>query len=128
MMACKRKRENRIALLAWASTKDVFQSSSTSGHVARGTKWYFNVTTNEWGDTAGLWGFTGESDMISVAVDQYHRCDVYGRNNPSSLQLCWTLGLGHDNGVWIDSGFRCGSALKTSFDDENWERIIYHKN
>lgn len=127
MMACKETRKENIALLAWATRDKVFQSTNltpTSGHVARGTRWYFSEEVAN--RTYGSWGFTGENDAISRNPNTQFSCDTTGLNNPSSLQLCWNFRKIEDV-TYVDSGFRCGGK-GDNWKDENWERIIYQKN
>jgi hypothetical protein len=111
MMACRPTGSSTLTTLAWAPRTEVFtvtnntgSCASNQGHVANGTKWYF--------DTSWSWGFALAGDALSLCS-----CDTAG-TNPGS-RLCW-----HTSGGNINSGWRCGASTGLN-GAATFERIIY---
>jgi len=147
MIACKKKLDQNIDVLAWAGRKHVlFLSKSDfdfpTGH---GTKWIYNNSSyigfadkNDKVVIGALdWNKNDEGHYLQVKCDTYAKlADMYGDFGNNSKRLCWPITKElvdkhnskiHDN-EWRSYFGNGGTCFGSEWHEpEQWERMIFER-
>ena len=147
MIACKKKSNHNIDVLAWAGRKHVLFLSKTDFDfpTSHGTKWIYNNSSYigfaDQSDKVVIgvlnWNKNEEGQYLQVKCDTYaNLADLYGDFRNKSKRLCWPITKerlnqqksnihGYEGRTYFGNGGTCfGSEWHQP---DQWERIIFER-
>jgi len=147
MIACKKRANENIDILAWAGKNHVLFPSKTDFdfHMSHGTKWIYN--------SSSYIGFANQNDKVVIGVIDWNknddgkylqvRCDIYaslaglyGDSGNNSKRLCWPIfdrqPYEYNNNVnelqWHSYFGRGGTCFGSEWHEpDRWERMIFER-